>query len=244
MLETGGSMTGFTHTSNMDCASCHSSWQNSCTGCHLEGEYNTGNNFSNITGDRIVFTSTRSGDLELWTCALDGSDLQQVTDELGYDGGAFFSHSGQRLVWRATQWNAENPEAEQQAYREVLTNEWLVRPSAMELYTAAADGSGRTRVTDLGGANWAPYFTPDDSHILFSSNHHVGSRSRNFDLFLVPSDASEAGSDQIEQVTHDDSFDSFPMFSPDGQWLAFSSNRGNSEANPNYTNVFIARWQD
>jgi TolB protein len=196
------------------------------------------------TGERIVFTSTRSGDLELWTCDLDGGDLRQVTDELGYDGGAFFSHDGRRLVWRATQWNAENPEAEQQAYREVLANEWLVRPSAMELYTAAADGSGRTRVTDLGGANWAPYFTPDDSRILFSSNHHVGSRSRNFDLFLVPADAEQAGAEQIEQVTFDDTFDSFPMFSPDGEWLAFSSNRGNDEANPNFTNVFIARWQD
>ena len=39
----------------MNCASCHSSWSNSCVGCHLEGEYNTGNNFSNITGERIVF---------------------------------------------------------------------------------------------------------------------------------------------------------------------------------------------
>ena len=24
-------------------------------GCHLEGEYDNGNNFSNITGERIVF---------------------------------------------------------------------------------------------------------------------------------------------------------------------------------------------
>ena len=51
----GISPTGFTHTKDMSCASCHSSWVNSCIGCHLEGEYNTGNNFSNITGERIAF---------------------------------------------------------------------------------------------------------------------------------------------------------------------------------------------
>ncbi len=46
---------GFSHGDNLSCASCHSSWQNNCIGCHLSGEYNTGNNFSNITGERIVF---------------------------------------------------------------------------------------------------------------------------------------------------------------------------------------------
>jgi hypothetical protein len=45
----------FSHTDNMDCASCHSAWTNTCMGCHLSGEYDNGNNFSNITGDRIVF---------------------------------------------------------------------------------------------------------------------------------------------------------------------------------------------
>lgn len=45
----------FSHTDRMDCASCHSAWTNTCMGCHLEGEYNTNNNFSNITGDRIAF---------------------------------------------------------------------------------------------------------------------------------------------------------------------------------------------
>lgn len=46
---------GFAHTDNMDCVACHGSWTNTCMGCHLSGEYNTGNNFSNVTGERIVY---------------------------------------------------------------------------------------------------------------------------------------------------------------------------------------------
>ncbi|MFT7463356.1 MAG: hypothetical protein ACI9EF_001700 [Pseudohongiellaceae bacterium] len=47
---------GFSHGDRMDCASCHSSWTNTCSGCHLQGEYTTNKNtFSNITGERIVF---------------------------------------------------------------------------------------------------------------------------------------------------------------------------------------------
>lgn len=46
---------GFSHLDRMDCASCHASWTNTCMGCHLQGEYDEGNNFSNITGERIAF---------------------------------------------------------------------------------------------------------------------------------------------------------------------------------------------
>ena len=53
--QTGDPHAGFSHLDSMNCAACHSSWSNSCIGCHLEGEYNEGNNFSNITGERIVF---------------------------------------------------------------------------------------------------------------------------------------------------------------------------------------------
>ncbi|MCB9916250.1 MAG: hypothetical protein H6828_14065 [Planctomycetes bacterium] len=53
--QTGHAPAGFSHTDRMDCATCHSAWTNTCTGCHLQGEYNNGNNFSNITGERIVF---------------------------------------------------------------------------------------------------------------------------------------------------------------------------------------------
>ena len=53
--QTGAPHAGFSHLDSMNCAACHSSWSNTCVGCHLEGEYDEGNNFSNITGERIVY---------------------------------------------------------------------------------------------------------------------------------------------------------------------------------------------
>ncbi len=56
-LQSGAAVAaGFSHTDDLSCAACHSSWQNSCIGCHLEGEYDTNpNRHSNITGERIVY---------------------------------------------------------------------------------------------------------------------------------------------------------------------------------------------
>jgi hypothetical protein len=56
--QTGSPHAGFSHMDSMDCAACHSAWTNTCVGCHLEGDYDTGNNFSNITGQRIVYRQT------------------------------------------------------------------------------------------------------------------------------------------------------------------------------------------
>lgn len=185
-------------------------------------------------GDRMVFTSSRSGDLELWTCDLDGGDLRQVTDRLGYDGGAFFSHDGRRLVFRATAFTPGREAEEQATYRSLLAN-WRVRPHSMELEIVDADGGNRRRLTDMGGASFAPYFFPDDTRVIFSSNHHEES-ARNFDLFAIGVDGQG-----LERITTYDGFDSFPMFSPDGRYLVFASNRGGER--PGETNLFVAAWR-
>jgi Tol biopolymer transport system component len=46
----------------------------------------------------------------------------------------------------------------------------------------------------------------------------------------------------LEQITYDSFFDSFPMFSPDGKKIIFSSNRNNGGTRE--TNLFIADWVD
>jgi hypothetical protein len=58
--QTNRPATGFSHTDNMNCAACHASWSNTCVGCHLKGRYNEGANFSNVTGDRIVYQQTNA----------------------------------------------------------------------------------------------------------------------------------------------------------------------------------------
>ena len=182
-------------------------------------------------GDRMVFTSTRSGDLELYTCDLDGGDIVQVTNELGYDGGAFFSPDGQKLIWRASR---PKTEEDVKHYKELLTK-GLVEPTAMELFIANVDGSDMRQLTNLGGANWAPFFHPNGDKVLFSSNHKTGSFP--FNIFMINVDGTG-----LEQITFDNAFDSFPMFSPDGKRIAFSSNRNNGRTRN--TNVFLADWID
>ncbi|MFN8207311.1 MAG: hypothetical protein U0T82_07875 [Bacteroidales bacterium] len=91
----------------------------------------------------------------------------------------------------------------------------------MEIYVCNVDGSNLRQITQLGKANWAPYFTPSGKKIIFSSNHH-SNRGYDFQLYLINIDGTG-----LERVTNASIFNAFPMFSPDGKKLAFSSNRNN-----------------
>lgn len=183
-------------------------------------------------GDKIVYTSDASGDLELWTMDLDGSNKKQITSGLGYDGGAFFSPDGTKLVFRASRPKTEQEQAE---YNDLL-KQGLVAPTNMEIYVCNVDGSELRQITSLGKANWAPYFHPSGKKIMFSSNH-ASPRGYNFHLYLINLDGTG-----LEQVTTESIFNAFAVWSPDGKKVVFSSNRENGGTRD--TNVFIADWED
>ncbi len=182
-------------------------------------------------GDKIVFTSVRNGDIDLYTMNIDGSDVKQVTHELGYDGGAFFSADGKKLLFRASR---PKTEEEIRTYKDLL-KQGLVMPTDMELFTCNVDGSDMKQITHLGGANWAPYYSPDGKKVIFSSNHV--SKGYHFNLWMCNLDGTGA-----EQITYDNVFDAFPVFSRDGKKLIWSSNRNNGGTHD--TNLFIADWQN
>ncbi len=183
-------------------------------------------------GDKIIFTSTRDGDLDLYVMNLDGSNVKRITSELGYDGGAWFSPDGSKIVWRASR---PKTEEEIKEYSDLL-REGLVAPTKMEVYVADADGNNVRQVTNMPGANWAPVFTPDGKQILFASNYEY-ERGFPFNLYLINLDGTG-----LEKVTYSNMFDAFAMFSPDGKHLVFCSNRNNGGTRD--TNVFVAEWVD
>ena len=99
-------------------------------------------------------------------------------------------------------------------------------------------GAGRTTCS---------YYYPGGDRILYATTHHwdpacppspdmsqgyVWALYPTFDIFMINADGTG-----LEQITHTDGF---PMFSPDGKYLVFGSNR--NESHPGNTNVFIAEW--
>jgi Tol biopolymer transport system component len=183
-------------------------------------------------GDKIVFTSTRDGDPEIYTMDLDGSNQTRLTFQKGYDGGAFFSQDGSKIVFRSSR--PKTPE-ELSDYEDLAKN-GMFRPSILEIYVMNADGTDIQQITNLGKASFAPFFHPDRKRIIFSSN--VNSKNgRNFDLYLINVDGTG-----LEQITFNETFDGFPMFTRDGKHLVFCSNRFNKKEGD--TNVFIADWND
>lgn len=181
-------------------------------------------------GDKIVFTSLRDGDPEIYTMNLDGSEQTRLTFEKGYDGGPFFSPDGSKIVFRASRPVTQEQIAD---YNDLVENGY-VRPTALEIFVMDADGKNMKQITNLDKASFAPFFHPSGKKIIFSSNYN-GDNPRDFNLFMINTDGTG-----LERITFNPSFDGFPMFSPDGKYIVFASNRFNSKDTD--TNIFIAEW--
>jgi Tol biopolymer transport system component len=179
---------------------------------------------------RIVFTSVRDGDMEIYSMNADGSGVKRLTNRPGPDGGPFFSPDGKQIVFRGRL----SEGSELSDYLRLL-KEGLWRPTSLEIFVMDADGGNVRQVTRVGKANFAPFFHPDGKRIIFSSNVH-DPRGRDFDLYMINVDGTG-----LERITWNPTFDGFPMFSPDGKRLVFASNR--NAAKEGDTNIFIADWR-
>ncbi len=194
-----------------------------------DGQYNAEGALS-PDGKKIVFTSHRESDLDLYLMDSDGTNLRRLTTEYGYDGGPFFSWSGKYIVYRSFH---PKTEAERREYAENLSRN-VFRPTWLEIFMMNADGKGQRQVTDLKAASFAPFMQPNDRQVIFSSNLHDPT-GRSFALYLVNTNGTG-----LERVTYAETFASFPMFSPDGKSLVFASSR-HARA-PREFNIFLADW--
>ncbi|MCO5142853.1 MAG: hypothetical protein M9962_07175 [Oligoflexia bacterium] len=178
----------------------------------------------------MVYTSTQDGDLDLYTMDVDGKNRRRITKDLGYDGGAFFSHDGEKLVYRA--YHPKTAKEKKDYIKNLKAG--VYRPSWLEIFVINKDGTGKKQITNLKGGSFAPFFFPSDNKIIFSSNYQ-DPKGRKFNLYSV-----DTSGKNLEQITFSETFDAFAMFSPDGKKIVWASNRNGKV--PGETNIFIADW--
>jgi TolB protein len=187
-------------------------------------------------GKQIVFGSQRYGDFDIYIMNADGSNVRRLTDKVGYDGGPWFSPDGKKIVWRA--WYPETQE-ELALWRDCMEKNYIIGVP-LDLWIMDVDGTNKVRLTQNGATNWSPSYHPDGKRLIFSSNmddwhEDIQKFGHNFELYLINIDGTE-----LERITFNNVFDSFPMFSHDGKKLAFASNRNPQK--PRATDIFIADW--
>ncbi|MDK1020168.1 MAG: M28 family peptidase [Candidatus Hydrogenedentes bacterium] len=161
--------------------------------------------------DAEIFEKDLSYMMDIYIMDADGSNLKRLTNVKGYDGGPFFSPNGERIVWRRFAPNG----------------------ATAEVYTMNIDGSDQRQITRVGVMSWAPYYHPSGDYLIFTNNS-LG--FANFELFMVDVE----GRREAVRVTFTEGFDGLPVFSPDGNRLAWTTNRPASGK----SQIFLADWDD
>ena len=89
-----------------------------------------------------------TGDAEVYSVKVDGSELTQLTDNGVFDGYPNFLPDGQKIVFAA--WDGSN---------------------YPEIFTMNPDGSARTQITNSPGAQWnySPAYNPAGTEIYYQS---------------------------------------------------------------------------
>ncbi len=162
-------------------------------------------NFPNWSPDgmKIVFSSDRDGDIEIYTVGVDGSDLTRLTDEPGRDAHPSWSPDGRRIVFQSPRDGSGSDD--------------------VDLYLMAPDGSGVKRLTRLDGFAGVPVFSPDGERIVFQYKPAGEWDAERWQIWAMSADGSD-----LVQLTRDDADNQVPNFSPDGRHLLYFSNRSGS----------------
>ncbi len=190
-------------------------------GYDAEGSYSPDGRLIAFASNRLAYTDQMREALrekfeldpavmmDIYIMNADGSNPRRLTEAVGYDGGPFFSPDGQRICWRRF--------AEDGATAEIMT---------MNL-----DGSDKRQLTRMGVMSWAPFYHPSGEYLIFTTNLHGFG---NFELYLVDVE----GTAEPVRVTYTEGFDGLPAFTPDGDRLAWTTNRTASKQ----SQIFIAEW--
>ena len=178
---------------------------------------------------------------ELWILNREGGEAQKITDTIQSVNSFSWSPAGDRIVLilqdpsiseiEAAK-NKDKSDAKPKAHPWVIDRlhfkedeiGYLDRRRT-HLYVFELAGRKMTQITSGDYDDSAPAWSPDGRSIAFESNRSDSEdpdRNYNTDIWVVAADNTDQGKSLV-RVTTNPGTDGAPAWSPDGKWLAFTS---------------------
>jgi TolB protein len=149
-------------------------------------------------GNKIAFSSSRTGDPEIWVVDAGGGNARRIT---------YFKGPDVQPTW--------NPKTNAQIA-------WVSgRTGLPQIYTMDQDGANIQRMTD-GGYAVSPSWSPNGQFLTFSWNRKYGPGAPGGqDIYLM-----DIATKRWQQLTHDAGSNDFPSWAPDGRHIVFERKMG------------------
>ena len=149
-------------------------------------------------GNRIAFSSSRSGDPEIWIADANGSNSHRITFFKGPDVSPTWNpKTGAQIAWVSG------------------------RTGLPQIYIMDQDGSNVHRMTDSGYAV-SPSWSPNGQFLTFSWNRKYGPGAPGGqDIYVM-----DIATMRWLQLTHDAGSNDFPSWAPDGRHIVFERQIG------------------
>ncbi len=203
--------------------------------------------------------------MDIYTCDLDGTNLNRLTDTPGYDAEGSYSSDGKQIVFTSTRDGDPDiyiMDADGGNVRQITNvdgydggpffspdDQWIIfrsdrdKEHMLQIYMVSVDGKHEVQLTNnLDEVNWAPYFHPSGKYFVWTkANYARGPRFAKFNLYTMDLKYQDGKpvAGEVTQITDTPSADVLPVFSPDGKKLMWTSTRGPEES----SQLWIADWK-
>ena len=174
--------------------------------------------YFSFEGDRIIFQSTR-GDLkadQIFSMRLDSGELRLLSNGQGKTTCGYFFPGQKRIVYAST--FAASPLPPPPPDYAKYGYHWKFQ-EGFDIFSADADGSHLTRLTETPGYDAECTISPDGEWIVFTSI-----RDGDLELYKMRKDGSD-----VTRLTHELGYDGGAFFTPDGRQIVY---RGYTPATP------------
>ncbi len=194
---------------------------------YTQGEHSANAPKFSPSGEHLAFTSARSGTTQVWVMRVRGGEAEQVTEAEGNVTEFGWSPDGGRIAYLMVD---PDPEPVKTAKREksyvtVVDQDFRYA----HLYTVrigrGADGGRDTRRLTSGPLHVTSFnWSPDGKTLVFAHKSDPTINNAETDISMVPADSGA-----VRSLVSRPGSDADPCFSPNGDWVAFTSHGGQPE---------------